>query len=325
MTAPSTTPGDFLRRVSKIRPWKSRDQRAPHKPLLLALGRCSRGEERLVSFVEVERHFRELWRRFVPPRSGRAYYPFGRLARGDGLWDIPKRSILRSWQKEDLSPVELRDHDIEGDFPEEVFDLLKSDPGLALETAQLILHGHFPRSLHDEILEAVGFASDSTAQDFPTLVREPAKRRRMIVFRRPRSLRFRREVVRAYDERCAICEFDLRMNDELLGLEAAHIQWHSHKGPDVVSNGLALCLLHHRALDRGALGLKAKGDGFRVLVSSQVRWKSSAAGQLLDFSGRLIRPSARQARQASPRPRPLAHEAGVSQLRVSASRRLNGF
>lgn len=228
MTEPPTTPGDFLRRVSEIQPWKRHDQRAPHKPLLLllALGRCSRGEERLVSFVEAERHFRELWRRFGPPRSGRAYYPFGRLARKDALWDIPKRSVLRSWHKEDLSPVELRDHDIEGGFPEEVFALLKSDPELALEAAQLILHGHFPTSLHDE----------------------------------------------------------------LLGLEAAHIQWHSHKGPDIVSNGLALCLLHHRALDRGAVGLEAKGDGFRVLVSSQVRWTSPAASRLIDFSGRLIRP-----------------------------------
>ena len=177
MSEPPTTPGDFLRRVSQIQPWKRHDQRAPHKPLLLllALGRSSRGEERLVPFVEVEEHFRELWRRFGPPRSGRAYYPFGRLAKKDGLWDIPKQSILRSWHKEDLSPVELRDRDIEGGFPEEVFALLKSDPELALEAAQLILHGHFPISLHDEILEAVGFASDSTVQEFPTLVREPAE------------------------------------------------------------------------------------------------------------------------------------------------------
>ena len=292
MAEAPTTPGDFLGRLSAIQPWKQHNQRAPHKPLLLllALGRCSRGEERLVSFVEVETRFGELWGRFGPPRSGRAYYPFGRLARTDGLWDIPKRSILRSWNKVDLSPVELRDHDIEGGFPEEVFALLKSDPELLLEAAQLILDGHFPISLHDEILEAVGFGSDSTVRGFPTLVREPAERRRMIVFRRPRRLRFRRQVLQAYDERCAICEFDLRMNDELLGLEAAHIQWHSHLGPDVASNGLALCLLHHRALDRGAVGLEAKGDGFRVLVSSQVRWKSPAASQLVDFSGKPIRP-----------------------------------
>ena len=204
--------------------------------------------------------------------------------------DIPKRSILRSWNKEDLSPAELRDRDIDGGFPQEVFAILKSDPELAIEAAQLIMDGHFPPSLHDDILEAAGFSSDVSLGQFPTLVREPAERRRMIIFRRPRRLRFRREVLQAYDERCAICEFDLRMNDELLGLEAAHIQWHSHNGPDDVSNGLALCLLHHRALDRGAVGLEARRDGFRVLVSNQVRWKSAAASRLVDFSGKFINP-----------------------------------
>lgn len=191
---------------------------------------------------------------------------------------------------EDLSPVELRDHDTEGGFPEEVFALLKSDPELAFKAAQLILDGHFPISLHDEILEAVGFASDSSVREFPILVREPAERRKMIIFRRPRRLRFRREVLEAYDERCAICDFDLRINDELLGLEAAHIQWHSHKGPDDVFNGLALCLLHHRALDRGAVGLEARGTGYRVLVSGQVRGSKPSESLLSDFSGQLIRP-----------------------------------
>ena len=115
--------------------------------------------------------------------------------------DIPKRSILRSWNKEDLSPAELRDRDIDGGFPQEVFALLKSDPELAIEAAQLIMDGHFPPSLHDDILEAAGFSSDVSLGQFPTLVREPAERRRMIIFRRPRRLRFRREVLQAYDER----------------------------------------------------------------------------------------------------------------------------
>ncbi|WP_419163493.1 HNH endonuclease [Candidatus Palauibacter sp.] len=54
-------------------------------------------------------------------------------------------------------------------------------------------------------------------------------------------------------------------------MEAAHIQWHSHEGPDEVANGLALCLLHHKALDRGALGL------------------GETTGSLVDFSGQRIR------------------------------------
>ena len=50
------------------------------------------------------------------------------------------------------------------------------------------------------------------------------------------------------------------------GWEAAHIQWHSHGGPDQVANGLALCTFHHGAFDRGAIGLDkvSGGTGYRA-------------------------------------------------------------
>ena len=59
-----------------------------------------------------------------------------------------------------------------------------------------------------------------------------------------------------------MCKYDIRFGDRLLGLEAAHIRWHSHDGRDVVSNGLALCSVHHKALDLGAMGLERRGVGF---------------------------------------------------------------
>ena len=36
------------------------------------------------------------------------------------------------------------------------------------------------------------------------------------------------------------------------GLEAAHIQWHHVGGPDIETNGLSLCALHHKLFDLGA-------------------------------------------------------------------------
>ena len=215
-------------------------------------------------------------------------YPFQYLVH-DGIWEIPRASELPSWGTDYLRLTDLRKHDVEGGFPGEVAELLESDPELALRAARLLLAGHFPISLHDEILEAVGLSYDLWVPGLPP-VREPGKKQRMVVYRRPRRLIFRKEVLQAYDERCAICDFDLRINDELLGLEAAHIQWHSHNGPDNVFNGLALCLLHHRALDRGAVGLEAKDTGYRVLISSQVRGSNSSESLLSEFSGQLIRP-----------------------------------
>ena len=71
-----------------------------------------------------------------------------------------------------------------------------------------------------------------------------------------------------------MCEYDIRFGDRLPGLEAAHIRWHSHDGRDVVSNGLALCGVHHKALDLGAMGLEVRGAGVRILVWQSAREES---------------------------------------------------
>ena len=152
--------------------------------------------------------------------------------------------------------------------------------------ARRILSEHFPPSIHQDILEAVRVAADA-----PSLgLDEPMPRRgRKVREYTPRDRRFRKRVLEAYEERCAVCEYDIRFGDRLLGLEAAHIRWHSHDGRDVVSNGLALCSVHHKALDLGAMGLEGKGGGFRVLVSGRVRGRSPAARPLVGLRGKGIR------------------------------------
>ncbi len=63
---------------------------------------------------------------------------------------------------------------------------------------------------------------------------------------------FRQRVLRAYQERCAICRL---RHAELL--EAAHILPDGHpRGEPIVPNGLALCTLHHKAFDRHILGVR---------------------------------------------------------------------
>ena len=133
--------------------------------------------------------------------------------------------------------------------------------------------------MHQHILEAVGLWDTA----------EPEQRTSRRLRRDPH---FREAVLTAYERRCAVCDFDLRLKDDLLGLEAAHIQWHSHGGPDSVANGLALCTFHHGAFDRGAIGLeKTQGESdFRLVVSQEVHGLSPAVRWLLDYHDRPIRP-----------------------------------
>ena len=74
----------------------------------------------------------------------------------------------------------------------------------------------------------------------------------VVTQRRLHQQTFRQRVLRAYQERCAICRLRHR---ELL--EAAHVLPDGDpRGEPIVSNGVALCKLHHAAFDRYILGIR---------------------------------------------------------------------
>ncbi|OQX05383.1 MAG: hypothetical protein BWK80_52260 [Desulfobacteraceae bacterium IS3] len=60
-----------------------------------------------------------------------------------------------------------------------------------------------------------------------------------------RDISFRKRVLTAYSNKCAVCGIQLRL------IDAAHIIPVEENGTDETSNGLALCALHHRAYDKG--------------------------------------------------------------------------
>jgi putative restriction endonuclease len=81
---------------------------------------------------------------------------------------------------------------------------------------------------------------------------EPSRAyRAQIVRARMHQARFREAVMRAYRSCCAICRLK---RTELV--EAAHIVGDADGGQPVVTNGMALCKLHHAAFDRHILGVR---------------------------------------------------------------------
>lgn len=281
----------LLSLLEGITTWKRGGTRAPHKPLLLllALGRVWRGEsDRFAPYGWYHEELLRLLADFGPWRSvHHPEMPFWRLQR-DRLWEIPEADSLRRAGKErggDVSPRWLNEFGARGGFPRPVHDLLASDPELVEIAAARLLAGHFPDGLHDEIREAVGLESALMAAEETT----PYS-----ALRKARDPAFRRKVITAYERRCAMCGFDVRLDDRLLGLEAAHIRWHAYGGPDRVPNGLALCILHHRALDRGAVGLRRDGvsdrEPYRLIVSNELSGGSDAFRQLVGINDQPICP-----------------------------------
>ena len=278
-----------------MRQWSQGGQRAPHKPLLLllALGRLSQGKPRLASYRdELAKPLARLLKRFGPPRKAvHPEQPFGRL-RKDGLWVVPDAENLPTTASGDVLVSALGERNARGGFPESLHRQLQGDREIVESAASRLLADNFPESLHLSIRDAVGLRSAMVLEPAPAVV-APEERRR--------DPNFRHAVLTAYERRCAICDFDVRLDEDLLALDAAHIKWHAFEGPDEVPNGLALCTLHHRALDRGAIGLKPSGsERFTLLVSQELSGTSEAFRQLVDARGRPVR--APQERSQLPNP-----------------------
>ena len=166
---------EFHQKLTNINVWQRGEQRAPHKPLLLllAMGRAVRGEQRLALFSEIDEALTGLLRHFGPPRrSYHPEFPF-RYLTNDGLWEIPNASLIdearRGWGKK-----ALRDRGIIGGLPESLYRLLVADSASAREAADSILDEHFPASMHQHILEAVGLegiaSKGATGAGYRTLV-----------------------------------------------------------------------------------------------------------------------------------------------------------
>lgn len=260
--------------VQAIHTWKRGGQRAPHKPLLLllALGRIQRGQDRFVPFAAVEDDLRSLLRDFGPSRqSQHPEYPFWRL-RADGLWELRNAEGLRSRKSNTDPPVSvLRAAGVEGGLPSEYDALLRHKPELVTALAHTILDEHFPESLHTDLLAAAGLTLDWSTSTSRRRVRDPE---------------FRMSVLRAYEFRCGVCGLDTHLDGQSAGLEAAHVHWHSHGGVSTVENGVALCALHHKLLDLGAMGLS---EDHRVVVSSRLHGGGAVDDLVLRYHGASLR------------------------------------
>jgi putative restriction endonuclease len=77
---------------------------------------------------------------------------------------------------------------------------------------------------------------------------------------------FRRIVLRAYSERCAISGLKLINGGGRAEVNAAHIRPVEKNGPDTVHNGIGLSSTAHWMFDRGLISL---GDDLQILISRQ--------------------------------------------------------
>lgn len=249
--------------IKNLTIWKKRGERAPHKPLLIlyALGKIQQGKPRMLPYKQVRLDLKELLIEFGPLRkSYHPEQPFVRLA-NDGIWELDKKI-----QKKPNNMQLLLD-DVNGGFTEEVYNLIVENISQIPDIAQIVLDQHFPYTIHEDILNAVGL-------DFNLNIRKK------------RDPRFREKILRAYGYSCAICGFNVRLSYTLVGVEAAHIKWHQAGGPDIEENGLALCSMHHKLFDRGVFTINNEN---KMIVSQEAHGTHGFEEWLMRFHGSRIR------------------------------------
>lgn len=120
----------------------------------------------------------------------------------------------------------------------------------------------------------------------PFQFEEERSRTAILTSRIVRDRTFRRVVLRAYDERCAITGLKLIDGGGRAEVAAAHIRPVEKGGPDIVNNGLALSGTAHWMFDRGLITLS---DDLDIVISRQAN-DPDAIREFINRSGRATYP-----------------------------------
>ena len=261
--------------LTALRQYQGDGRRAPHKPLLvlLALGQLNATGSSALKWSAVEERLGALLAEFgtaTMTGPSAAAYPFTRL-RSDGVWQLS-----RDVPNDIVGP--LNSEPIEGHFSPEIEAELRRSPATLNAVARALVESQFPLTIAPDVLSAVGLDPDVVFSTAATMT---------VLDARKRDVNWRRQIVAAWDRSCAFCGFDGALGGAPVGIEAAHIRWFNFEGPDELDNGLALCSLHHKLLDRGAIGLRDPGT---VIVSSSFSAVGAAGRAVYELHGRELRP-----------------------------------
>lgn len=275
---------EIIARFENLRQAPTGDgKRMPHKPLLilLMLGRAQHGHLDAVKFTNVRRPLEDLLARFGPPSPPNALDPFWRLQNDDGkIWMVRDASGSRVADGAGPPPIRtLEERGSAGCFTPDLCEAFRQHPQYAAKLAARLLAENFPSSLHEDIAAAVGIDLDD--EEIPEAAEQE---------RQARAPEFRSRILTAYEYRCAITGWDLRVGNTSAGIEAAHIRWHVAGGPSEEKNGLALNALHHKLFDLGVFTLSHEHEVPLVLVSRNAHGGDAVADLLLRFHRQPIRP-----------------------------------
>jgi putative restriction endonuclease len=234
---------NYSEELAKIKVNKKGAVVSLHKPLLLLLTIADviNGNKNEFKFRDIEDHLKLLLSRYglKNTKSLKPEYPFVYLGSSPTLWNcsIDKKNLKNPdavTRSEALESV--------AKFEDNFFSYLQNVQQ-AKDLVWQLLNEFWPEAYHEDLLRDLGLEGIMNE----TIFQEVQKQRR--------GRLFVEEVLDSYERQCAICGQSIRLGDALIGIDACHVKPIQHFGDDNVTNGIALCKIHHWALDRGAISI----------------------------------------------------------------------
>ena len=246
---------NYSEELAKIKVNKSGAVVSLHKPLLLLLTIADviQGKSNEFKFKEIEEHLKLLLGKYglKNTKALKPEYPFVYLGSSPTLW---KCSIDKSMLKNPNSVTRAEALEAVAKFEDNFYSFLQNIQQAKALIWQL-LNEFWPEAYHEDLLRDLGL--DGLLNE--TITQEVQKQRR--------GRLFVEEVLDSYERQCAICNQSIRLGDTLIGIDACHVKPIQHFGDDHITNGIALCKIHHWALDRGAISISENRD---LLISPKL-------------------------------------------------------
>lgn len=227
------------------------------------------------------------WIVYQEPRRGGGREAYIAAARVASIEPDPSRlkhyyARLRDFLPFD-QPVKFRRENLYRESPLNALERQRVGPFLQGSSVRALSEEDFAAIVLDGLQETLSPENarrldldlgDLPTQDFPTLGGiaepnfgwDPGNRvvAQVLVNRKLRDAAFRRSVVDAYDNTCAVSGLRIVNGGGRAEVQAAHIWPVGEGGPDVVQNGIALSATAHWLFDRHMISLT---DNYELLVS----------------------------------------------------------
>jgi putative restriction endonuclease len=250
------TPEQWLAKLAALRVDRKKGDPAPHKPLLLLavleLAEQARlSSEKLALTPDLSFRFISFWKIVAHRRRQKpdVRYPFHHL-KTDGCW---------SAFDEDGRPSSDRKQTRYVAIPSD-FLAFVNNPAYRDQARRLLIAKYFEPQERAALYTMFGMPIPSEDQ----VVRDANYRAPEDAQKRGREVRFRINVVAAYDYTCALTGYRLTTVSGASVVDAAHIHQFADSRNNNLNNGVALCKNAHWLFDNG---LWTISDDYRVIVA----------------------------------------------------------